>query len=121
MLPSKEGLLASKGVFRLSMNARSVILRHRREVLRVAENDNRAILGDDGRKSPAWLDIKNRVTEEAERAALLELGIVPAILESPEREDVLVSILAEGDEAPAMDDPAVNDDPESAGDAMPEN
>src|SRR5205085_1729677 len=104
---------SSKVVFRLAKSARSVILRHRRDALRRAEEDNRAILGDEGRKSPAWLEIKNRVTEEAESAALLELGITPTILQSPTRQDALVSILSEEDEAPAADDPAVNSDPES--------
>lgn len=121
MLPSKEDLSASKVVFRLSKDARSVILRHRREALRAAEDENRAILGDEGRKSPAWLAIKNRVTEEAESAALLELGIAPAVLNSPAREDVLVSILAEEDESPALDDPAVNDDPDSSGEEVPQS
>jgi hypothetical protein len=98
MLPSSEDLAAAKVVFRLAKNARSVILRHRREALRRAEDENRAVLGDQGRKSPAWLEIKNRVTEQAENAALLELGITPDVLASPARQDVLVSILAEQDE-----------------------
>lgn len=114
MLPSTQDLASSNVVFRLAKNARSIILRHRREALRRAEEENKAILGDEGRKSPAWLDIKNRVTEEAENAALLELGIAPAVLRSPAREDALVSILSEEDEAPGSDDPSVNDDPEAA-------
>ena len=118
MLPSKEDLTASRVVFRLAKSARSVILRHRREALRRAEDENRAILGDGGRKSEAWLEIKNRVTEHAEKAALLELGITPDILTSPARQDALVSILAEQDEEPA-DDPAANDVPQSAVEAEP--
>src|SRR6516225_2734297 len=112
MLPSREDLGASKVVFRLSKTARSIILRHRREALRKAEDEN--ILGDEGRKSPAWLEIKNRVTEQAENAALLELGITPNVLASPARQDALVSILAEQDEEPAADDPAVNDEPQGS-------
>ncbi|WP_258582133.1 hypothetical protein [Mesorhizobium sp. AR02] len=115
MLPTSQDLTSSNVVFRLAKNARSIILRHRREALRRAEEDNKAILGADGRNSPVWLDIKNRVTKDAENAALLELGIAPAVLDSPGREDVLVSILSEEDEAPGTDDPAVNDDPESGG------
>jgi hypothetical protein len=110
MLPSKQDLSASEVVFRLSKNARSVILRHRREALRRAEDENKAVLGGEGRKSPAWLEIKARVTEQAENAALLELGITPDVLVSPARQDALVSILAEEDEEPASDDPAANDD-----------
>jgi hypothetical protein len=75
-------------------------------------------LGDQGRKSPAWLEIKNRVTEQAENAALLELGITPDVLASPARQDVLVSILAEQDEEPAADDPAANDDPQSSAEVV---
>src|SRR3954471_3254664 len=37
MLPSKEDLASSKVVFRLAKSARSVILKHRREALRRAE------------------------------------------------------------------------------------
>lgn len=117
VLPSEADLSAAKVVFRLSKNARSVILRHRREALKRAEDENRAILGEDGRKSPKWLDIKNRVTEEAEASALLELGITGAILQSPARQDVLVSILAEGDEEPTADDPAVEEGASAATDA----
>jgi hypothetical protein len=118
MLPSRDDLSASKVVFRLAKNARSVILRHRREALRRAEDENRAVLGAEGRKSPAWLEIKNRVTEQAETAALLELGITPDVLASPARQDALVSILPEQDEEPAADDPAVNDDPQSSADVV---
>ena len=91
-----RGFSPRKLCFRLSKNARSVILRHRREALKRAEDENRAVLGEEGRKSPKWLEIKNRVTEEAEASALLELGIAGAILQSPARQDVLVSMLAEG-------------------------
>jgi hypothetical protein len=56
------------------------------------------VLGAEGRKSPAWLEIKNRVTEQAETAALLELGITPDVLASPARQEALVSILPEQDE-----------------------
>ena len=118
MLPSRSDLSASKVVFRLAKNARSVILRHRREALRRAEDDNRVVLGAEGRKSPAWLEIKNRVTEQAETAALLELGITPDVLASPARQEALVSILPEQDEEPAADDPAVNDDPRSSTDVV---
>jgi hypothetical protein len=118
MLPSRDDLSASKVVFRLAKNARSVILRHRREALRRAEDENRAVLGAEGRKSPAWLEIKNRVTEKAETAALLELGITPDVLASPARQDALVSILPEQDEESAADDPAVNDDPKSGADVV---
>jgi hypothetical protein len=118
MLPTKDDLSASKVVFRLSKNARSVILRHRREALRNAEDANRAVLGDKGRKSPAWLEIKNRATEQAENAALLELGIRPDVLVSPARQDALVSVLAEQDYEPASDDPAISDDPQSTSDMV---
>jgi hypothetical protein len=119
MLPAREDLAASRVVFRLAKNARSIILRHRREALRRAEDENRAVLGDEGRKSPAWLEIKNRVTEQAENLALIELGITPDVLASPARQDALVSILAEQDEEPAADDPAVDDDPQTAADVVP--
>jgi len=119
MLPSKQDLSASEVVFRLSKNARSVILRHRREALRKAEAENKAALGGEGRKSPAWLEIKARATEQAENAALQELGITPNVLVSAARQDALVSILAEEDEAPASDDPAANDDPQSASESAP--
>ncbi|UPT87860.1 hypothetical protein HAP41_0000001475 [Bradyrhizobium barranii subsp. apii] len=117
MLPSAADLSAAKIVFRLSKNARSIILRHRREALKRAEDENRAVLGEEGRKSPKWLEIKNRVTEEAEGSALLELGIAGAILQSPTRQDVLVSILAEGDEGPTSDDPAVEEEQDAAAEA----
>jgi Helicase conserved C-terminal domain len=113
MLPSRSDLASSKVVFRLAKNARSVILRHRREALRRAEDENRVALGNEGRKSPAWLEIKNRATEQAENAALLELGVTPDVLNSPARQDTLVSILDEQDE-PAADDPAANDDPQAS-------
>lgn len=117
MLPSAADLSVAKVVFRLSKNARSIILRHRREALKRAEDENRAVLGEEGRKSPKWLEIKNRVTEEAEGSALLELGIAGAILQSPTRQDVLVSILAEGDEEPTLDDPAVEEEQDTAAEA----
>jgi Lhr-like helicase len=117
MLPSPADLSAAKVVFRLSKNARSVILRHRREALKRAEDENRAVLGDEGRKSPQWLEIKNRATEEAETNALLELGITGVVLQSPTRQDVLVSMLAEGDEEPTSDDPAVEEEPGTTADA----
>jgi hypothetical protein len=117
MLPSAADLSAAKVVFRLSKNARSIILRHRREALKRAEDENRAVLGEEGRKSPKWLEIKNQVTEEAEGSALLELGIAGAILQSPTRQDVLVSVLAEGDEEPTSDDPAVEEEQDTAAEA----
>lgn len=110
MLPSRDDLLASKVVFRLGKNARSVILRHRKEALRRAEDENKVALGPEGRKSAAWLEIKNRATEKAEADALLELGITPTVLASPAKQDTLVSILPEQDEEPAADDPAVTED-----------
>jgi hypothetical protein len=119
MLPSKQDLFASEVVFRLSKNARSVILRHRREALRRAEDENKAVLGGEGRKSPDWLEIKARATEQAENAALRELGITPDVLVSPARQDALVSILAEEDEESASDDPAANDDPQTASESAP--
>src|SRR5262249_32948780 len=121
MLPSREDLAGSKVVFRLAKKGRAVILRHRREALRRAEDENRAVLDDEGRNSTAWLEIKTRVTEQAENAALLELGITPDVFASPARQDALVSTLAEQDEEPAADDPAVNDDPQSAAEGVPAN
>lgn len=112
MLPSRQDLASSNVVFRLAKNARSVILRHRREELRKAEDENKEALGTQGRKSPAWLEIKNRATEQAENAALRELGVTPDILRSLARQDALVSILDEQDEEPAADDPAASDDPQ---------
>jgi hypothetical protein len=113
ILPSTADLSASPVVFRLSKQARSVILRHRRDALRRAEEQNWAVLGDEGRKSPAWLEIKNRATEEAQNSALIELGITPASLDPAAKQDALVSILPEEDEAPAADDPAANDESHS--------
>src|SRR4051794_16179484 len=55
MLPSRQDLAGSKVVFRLAKSARSVILRHRREALRRAEDENKEALGAKGRKSAAWL------------------------------------------------------------------
>jgi hypothetical protein len=120
MLPSRKDLASSKVVFRLAKNARSVILRHRREALRRAEDENRATLGEQGRKSTAWLEIKNRAIEQAENAALRELGIAPDVLTSPARQEALISILDEQDEEPAADDPAANNDPQaSSAEALP--
>jgi Helicase conserved C-terminal domain len=107
ILPSTADLAERPLVFRLSKQARRVILRHRRDALRRAEEQNKAVLGNEGRKSPAWLDIKNGATEAAENAALVELGISPASLKNVEKKDSVVSILAERDEEPADDDPTV--------------
>ena len=107
--PVRKILATTKVVFRLSQNARSVILRHRREALRRAEDVNRVALGNEGRKSPAWFQIKASATEQAEITALRELGIGPDVLTSSARQDVLVSILAERDEEPVSDDPAADD------------
>ena len=99
-------------VFRLSKDARSTILRHRRDALRRAEEQNKAVLGDEGRKSPAWINIKNAATETAEYAALAELGVSRTTLDGLTSQEAVVSLLPEGDELPVGDDPAVNQDPE---------
>jgi Helicase conserved C-terminal domain len=115
VLPSPADLVSSPVVFRLSKQARSVILRHRREALRSAEEGNKATLGDEGRRSPAWLEIKNRATEEAQNKALLELGISSSALGVLDKQESVVSILPEKDELPPADDPAVSPEP-SVGD-----
>ena len=63
ILPSVADLTSRAVVFRLSKDARSTILRHRRDALRRAEEENKEVLGEEGRKSPAWSKIKNAATE----------------------------------------------------------
>ena len=117
ILPSVSDLTARAVVFRLSKDARSTILRHRRDALRRAEEQNKAILGEEGRKSPAWLPIKNAATETAEYAALAELGISRSALDGLAKQEAVVSLLPEGDELPVGDDPAVKQEPELESDA----
>ncbi|MGN8546455.1 hypothetical protein ACQPTN_16985 [Bradyrhizobium sp. 13971] len=87
ILPSPEDLQRRPVVFRLSKDARSVIMRHRRDALREAEIANRDVLALDGKKSAAWQAIKEAATERAQVAALAELGIASTVLrEVPKRE-----------------------------------
>jgi hypothetical protein len=91
----------------MAKDARSVILRHRREALRAAEEENRALLGDEGRRHAAWPEIQRRAAEGAQNKALEELGIQPASLNSMEKRETSVSLLGETDELPPTDDPSV--------------
>ena len=109
ILPTANDLAVEPVKFRLSQDARRVILRYRREALRRAEDQNRALLGPEGRRNAAWPDIKKRASDEADNAALLELGISPASLEGTERRETFVSILHEEDEGMSSDDPSVDD------------
>lgn len=107
ILPTVADLAAAPVVFRLSKEARKVILRHRREALHRAEEQNKALLGEERRRSPLWPDIKNSVSAAAETDALAELGISPASIAGVVREESVVSILAETDDAASGDDPTV--------------
>src|SRR6516162_6752243 len=108
ILPSTADLIARPVVFRLSKQARSIILRHLRDALRRAEEENEAILGVEGRKSAAWLAIKNSASDAAENDALVEMGISLSSLSGIERREAVVSVLPEQDELPADDDPSVS-------------
>lgn len=111
VLPSPNDLTATPVRFRIATHARSVILRHRREFLRRAEEENRAVLSDESSKNALWPEIKKRAAEEAQRQALLELGISPTSVNSLRKEEILVSTLGEEDEAPGADDPSADDTP----------
>jgi hypothetical protein len=87
ILPSVGDLTSRKVVFRLSKDARSTILRHRREALRRAEEENKAVLGEEGRKNPAWLTIKTAATEAAEYAAFAELGVSRTALDGQTKQE----------------------------------
>lgn len=114
ILPSVEDLQHRSVVFRLSRDARSVIMRHRRDALRDAEIENRDLLGAEGKKSAAWQAIKEAATEKAQIAALAELGIASTVLREVPKREALVSVLPDSDEGGAHDDPSVSD--ESASD-----
>jgi hypothetical protein len=114
ILPSSHDMRADAVVFRLSKDARSVIMRHRREALRAAEEDNRELLGGEGKKSAAWQAIKEEATERAQTAALQELGIAPGSLSGTPQREVIVSVLAEQDEDSSSDDPSISDEPTRA-------
>src|SRR5262249_4905297 len=109
VLPTVTDLTENPVVFRLSKQARKVILRHRREALQRAEEQNRAVLGEEGRRNPLWLEIKNAASATAENGALAELGIAPASIDGVARQESVVSILAERDDTSAGDDPTIAD------------
>jgi hypothetical protein len=111
ILPSERDLLTDSVVFRLSKSARSVIMRHRREALRKAEEENREALGDEGKRSAAWQAIKERVTEQAQSAALVELGIPPGSLNPTLQREAIVSVLPEQDDEARVDDPSLSTEP----------
>src|SRR5262249_17012743 len=113
ILPSVQDLQQRSVVFRLSKDARSVIMRHRRDALRDAEIENRDVLGAEGKKSPTWQAIKEAATERAQVAALAELGITSAILREVPKREALVSVLPDSDESGAHDDPSVSEEPET--------
>jgi hypothetical protein len=108
ILPSTADLAAKPVIFRLSKQARSVILRHRREALSRTREANKEVLEQEGPQSPAWLEIKNAAMETAEIGALEELGVAPASLNALNTQESVVSILPERDEAPNSDDPTVS-------------
>jgi Helicase conserved C-terminal domain len=108
VLPSQRDLLVEPVVFRLSKDARSVIMRHRRETLRRAEEENRSALGDEGKRSPAWHAIKEKATEQAQQTALAELGIAPGNLSGTVQREAVLSVLPENDREPSNDDPSVS-------------
>jgi hypothetical protein len=110
ILPTLPDLQAKSVVFRLSKDARAVIMRHRREALRAAETDNRELLGGEGKKSAAWQAIKEEVTERARAAALKELGIAAGSLNGTSQRETIVSVLPEQDDF-GSDDPSVSDEP----------
>jgi len=110
ILPAPHDLQAKSVVFRLSKDARAVIMRHRREALRAAETDNRELLGGEGKRSAAWQAIKEEVTERARAAALKELGIAAGSLNGTSQRDTIVSVLPEQDDL-GSDDPSVSDEP----------
>lgn len=120
VLPSQQDLRVEPVVFRLSKDARSVIMRHRREALRRAEEENRAALGDEGKRSPAWLPIKEKVTEQAQQSALAELGITLGSLSGTVRREAVVSVLPEHDREPSNDDPSVSPEEEIYVDEPPD-
>jgi len=113
ILPSSSDLSALPVRFRISKRARSIILRRRREFLRDAQEENKAALGDDGRSSPLWPEIKKRAEEAAQKQALVELGVSPAGVDAMPRQETLVSAIDETDEAPGVDDPSAQDIPSS--------
>ncbi len=118
ILPTARDLQADPVVFRLSKDARAVIMRHRRETLRAAEEENRELLGSEGKKSASWQAIKEEATARAQTAALRELGIAPSMLSNVPQREAVVSVLPEQDEErPGIEDPSISDKtlPEEAG------
>ncbi len=97
ILPTLHDLQAKSVVFRLSKDARAVIMRHRREALRAAEANNRELLGGEGKKSAAWRAIKEEASERARAAALKELGITAVALSSTSQGESIVSVPPEPD------------------------
>jgi len=110
ILPSTSDLAAKPVIFRLSKQARSVILRHRREAVSKAREANKEVLEQEGPHGAAWLEIKNAATHVAEMRALGELGVAPTSLSELNTQESVVSILAEHDEAPSSDDPTVSEE-----------
>lgn len=125
ILPTVQDLQSDPVVFRLSKDARSVILRHRREALRDAEEESRQLLGSEGKKSAAWQAIKEEATRRAQATALRELGVSPATLKEVPQREAVVSVLPEQDEDrssiedPSLSDEPVNPNPGSDSDAKP--
>jgi hypothetical protein len=120
VLPSPHDLLVGPVVFRLSKDARSVIMRHRREALRRAEEANRAALGDEGKRSPAWHAIKEKATEQAQQTALAELGIAPSNLIGTVQREAVVSVLPQHDREPSNDDPSISPEEDTPLDETPD-
>lgn len=109
ILPSTADLVGRPVIFRLSKQARSVILRHRRVALSGAREANKELLEQEGLQSAAWLEIRNATIEAAEIRALEELGVAPTSLRELNTQESVVSILPERDEAPGGDDPTVSE------------
>jgi hypothetical protein len=118
VLPTAADLVERPVVFRMARQARSIILRHRREALRQAFEENAAILGDAGRKSEAWRAIQDKASAAARTEALREIGLDVASVAQMGAQETVDSLLNEVDEAPAADDPTT-DLVEAAGDEAP--
>ena len=95
-----------------------IILRHRREALRQAFEENAELLGDAGRKSDEWRAIQDKASAAARTEALREIGLDVASVAQMGARDTVNSLLNEVDEAPAADDPTT-EVAEAPGDETP--
>jgi hypothetical protein len=118
VLPTAADLVERPVVFRMARQARSIILRHRREALRQAFEENAELRGDAGRKSDAWRAIQDKASAAARTEALREIGLDVASVAQMGARDTVDSLLNEVDEAPAADDPTT-EVAEAPGDETP--